>query len=255
MNIKRRQAIWEMLKRKGTLTLKELEEVFPDISSMTLRRDFQYFESIGEAIRVKGGIRYIRSMGGVVQEDVYEMRLLMNQAKKDTVARIAAEYIETGRSIFFDSGTTALNLARIIPDKHLSILTSSPNIALEILKRHTPSVNLIGGAVNRDNLSVSGEQSLKFIKDYNFDVAFMVPSAFSCENGFSIGNYSESELKRHIVRKSKKTIAMVDSSKFEKSMPFTFATLEQISVLITDMKPSNDVLDAAKKQGVLVRWE
>lgn len=254
MSIARRQTIWEMLKEKGMLTLKELEAVFPNVSSMTLRRDFQYFESIGEAIRVKGGIRYIRSMG-VLQEDVYAMRLLMNRAAKDKVAQIAAEYIETGRSIFLDSGTTALNLAYNLPDKHLSILTSSPHIALEVLKRHTPNVNLIGGTVSRESFSVSGQQSLRFVENYNFDVAFMVPSAFSKENGFSIGNHSECELKRHIVRKSKKNIVMVDSSKFGKSMPFTFATLEQVNILITDVKPSEDVLEAAKRYGVSVRWE
>ena len=63
---------------------------------MTLRRDFQYFESIGEAIRIKGGIRYIRSMGGVMQERCLHVRLLMNQAAKDTVARIAAVHAKQG---------------------------------------------------------------------------------------------------------------------------------------------------------------
>ncbi|MBR7091781.1 MAG: DeoR/GlpR transcriptional regulator [Clostridia bacterium] len=255
MSFDRRQKIRDLLEQRGGISLKELESLFPEVSSMTLRRDIEYFESTGEAVRVRGGMRSLHSFGQLRGEDVYAMRLAKNQAAKEKIAGLAVSYIETGRSLYMDSGTTMLKLAKRLPDNNLSIVTSSPYVALEVSLKFRPTVNLIGGLVNRDSLSVSGPQSLDFVKGCNFDIAFVVPSAFSIESGFSCGNYNECVLKKHIVQKAKQTIAMVDSSKFERSMPFSFAALGDVDILLTDQKPSDIVLEAAAAQNVLVRWE
>ena len=83
----------------------------------------------------------------------------------------------------------------------------------------------------------------------------MVASAFSLQNGFTCGNYSECELKHNITGKAKQTIILIDSSKFDKSMPFTFAPLESVDILITDTRPADEVLARAKENGVTVLWE
>lgn len=255
MSFERRQKILELLRQKGAVSLKELEKIFTEVSSMTLRRDLEYFETVGEAVRIKGGIRYIKSLPGAGREDLYEQRLAQNQEAKNGIARIAAGYISAGRSIFLDSGTTLMTLAKGLPDIHLSILTSAPNIALEISKRYAPTVNLIGGLVNRETLSVSGMQSMDFVEHLNFDLAVMAPSAFTVDTGFTCGNYSECELKKRIIKKAKQTIMLVDSSKFGHTMPFTFALLEEIDILITEKEPSEELRNAAQKQNVEVRWK
>ncbi len=253
MSFDRRQKIKQLLESNGIVMLRELATIFPSVSSMTLRRDLEYFERAGEAIRIRGGARSVRRVPSR-QEDIYSLRASMNQQAKEQIAEIAVEYIETGRSVFLDSGTTVMQLARILPDLNLSILTSGPNISLEVVKRHNPTVNLIGGMVSRDNLSVSGMQALEFVRHLNFDIAFMVASAFSLDNGFSCGNYSEFELKRLIINKARKTIMLLDSSKFDKSMPFTFAGLSDIDVLITDCRPQDNVLSTAKEHGIEIRF-
>lgn len=255
MHFERRQTVRQLLAQHGGVSLKELEALFPNVSSMTLRRDLEYFESTGEAVRVRGGLRSVSSFGQPRGEDVYAMRLAKNPVAKEKIAALAVSYIETGRSLFLDSGTTVMQLAAHLPDSKLSIVTSSPLVALELSKKIHPTVNLIGGQINRDSLSVSGFQALDFVRDCNFDIAFMVPSAFSPETGFSCGNYSECALKKQIVKKAKFTVAMVDSSKFERSMPFSFASLSDADVLLTDHKPSDTVLEAAEKAGLPVRWE
>ncbi|MBQ8944493.1 MAG: DeoR/GlpR transcriptional regulator, partial [Clostridia bacterium] len=102
--------------------------------------------------------------------------------------------------------------------------------------------------------SVSGTQSLDFIKDFNIETAFVAASAFSEENGFTVGNNSECELKRAVVKKAKKVIMLCDSAKFGKSMPYTFATLEDVDVLITEKQPCEEVAKAAEKSGTAVIW-
>lgn len=252
MSYERRRRILDLLKEKEVLTLKELEQIFTDVSSMTLRRDFEYLEDKGEAIRIRGGIRSMKSLG---REDLYEQRISKNPEAKAIIAEIASEYIAEGRSIFFDSGSTLMALAKRLPDIYLSILTSAPNIALEISKRYAPTVNLIGGQINRETLSVSGMQSMEYVENMNFDLAVMAPSALSADAGFTCGNYSECELKKLIIKKAKKTVMLADSSKFDRAMPFTFAKLADIDVLITDAEPPQEILKEAEAQGVIVRWQ
>jgi DeoR/GlpR family transcriptional regulator of sugar metabolism len=66
--------------------LKELEQIFPDVSSMTLRRDLEFLESTGEAIKIKGGIRSVKSIAGGDTEPVYAQRILQNSAEKEKIA-------------------------------------------------------------------------------------------------------------------------------------------------------------------------
>ena len=231
--------------------LKDLEKMFPNLSSMTLRRDLEQLEREGLAVKIRGGAR---STGAAfsVYEPVYSHRATANVNSKQQIARQALPYIETGRSVFLDSGTTIMELAKIVPDVNLSILTSGPNIALDILKKHNPTVNLIGGIINRDNLSVSGAHALSFVKSINIDIAFMAPTGVTAENGFTCGNYTEYEVKKAIVKKANKVIVLMDASKLDRSLPFTFATLKDIDILISDANFSPEFLKKAEENGVKV---
>ena len=70
MSFSRREQILDLLRKNGVVLLKELEIRFPDVSSMTLRRDLEFFEKLGEVVRIRGGARYIKSVGSHDPEDV-----------------------------------------------------------------------------------------------------------------------------------------------------------------------------------------
>ena len=247
----RREIIKKILRENGVVYLKELEALFPDLSSMTLRRDLESLEKDGYAIKIRGGARS-SGIDFTSTEQIYSHRAKQNLDAKRKIAQKALSYIETGRSVFLDSGTTVMELAKILPDVNLSILTSGPNIAIEILKKYNPTVNLIGGIINRNNLSVSGAHALNFVKSVNIDVAFMAPVGGSAEDGFSCGNYTEYEVKRAVVKKANKVIVLMDSSKLSHSLPFTFASLKEIDILISDARFDSEFLKAAKNAGVEV---
>nr|PZN06626.1 MAG: hypothetical protein DIU64_13645 [Caldicoprobacter oshimai] len=94
---------------------------------------------------------------------------------------------------------------------------------------------------------------MNFIRDINVDIAFMAASGFSLEYGFTCGDYDECELKRAIIRKARKVILLMDVSKIDKNMPFTFASLKEIDVLICDKPLPDDIMEAAKRYGVEVK--
>ena len=116
---------------------------------MTLRRDIEYFEEQSEAIKVRGGARSMKFIT-TCMEGKFSLRMNENTPAKQKIASVALSLIETERSVFLDSGTTIFQLAATMPDERLVVTTTGPNIALELIKKKLPIVNLVGGMLNRD---------------------------------------------------------------------------------------------------------
>lgn len=251
MNYPRRVLVREILISKPFTTLKELEERFPDVSSMTLRRDIEFFERQGDVIKVRGGARSMKFITTSMEESI-TTRSNEFTFSKQKIAQAASKFVETGRSIFLDSGSTVMHLAGMMPKTRLSVTTTDPNLALELVKKENIMVNLVGGLLSRDNLSLSGMQSVDYINKVNIDVAFVSPSGFSLKNGFTSGHYNESELKSAIVKKAGCVIMLIQSSKVGKSLPYTFCQLKDVQKIVTDIQLDDDILNACAEHGIEV---
>ncbi|MBQ7160409.1 MAG: DeoR/GlpR transcriptional regulator [Clostridia bacterium] len=246
----RREQVREMLGKKPFISLEELIEAFPDVSSMTLRRDIEYFEKHGEAIKVRGGARSMKFIT-TSMEAAFSKRLMENTVEKERVAKCAASMIETGRSVFLDSGTTMLALAKILPDERVTLVTTGPNIALELIKKSRPIVYIIGGMLNRDNISVVGSPAMEYVDDINVDMAFIVPSGMSAA-GVSSGNYTECELKKKIIEKARQKVLVVTNAKVDKVLPYNVCGFDSVDLLITDSPLPDDISRECEKHGVKV---
>ena len=108
-----------------------------------------------------------------------------------------------------------------------------------------------GGMINRDNISISGNQAIAFLDSINIDLALICPSGFSLKDGFTSGNFSECELKRMVVGKARKVVVLMDRSKLDRTLPYTFCQLDRVNTIITDGLP-DDVAEAAEDAGVEV---
>lgn len=249
MDSERREKVGEILVSKPFTSLQELMEMFPDVSSMTLRRDIEYFEEKGDVIKVRGGARALHFIT-LTLEDSYYKRSLINREGKAKIAKEAVSYIESGRSLFFDSGSTVMQMVPHLPEGKLTIMTSDPNIALSLVKNEQAVVNITGGSLNKSNLSLSGQEAVRSVESTNIDIAFIAPSGFSLECGFTCGNYNESLVKNAVISKAHLVVLLVQSEKFDKRMPHTFAGLEDIDVLITDKNPGRNVETACRANHV-----
>lgn len=251
MNNERQQQILHLLEQMGEVQLQQLKDIFPNVSMMTIRRDLTRLEIDGHLIRTHGGavgIKKLSSING--EEDSYLMRASENVEQKKKIAEKAVSFVEKGRSIYFDAGSTLMYLSKILPDDSFSVVTSGANIALELIKKSKPSVLTLGGQVNRNTLSVSGPNASSQLDNINIDLAFMSASGFSIENGFTVSNIYECELKRKVIKSAKKVILLMDTSKLNKALPFTFAHLEDIDLLICETQLPPEVEAEAKKSGV-----
>lgn len=247
----RQQQMLHILEQKGEVHLQQLKDVFPDVSMMTLRRDLINLENEGHLIRTHGGAVNAKKFNAVSgEEDAYSRRASENIEAKLKIAEKAAALVEEGRSIYFDAGSTIMCLARLLSDDNYSILTCGANIALELVKKLNISVVTLGGLLNRNTLSVSGPGAMTFLDSVNIDIAFMSASGFSADNGFTVSNMYECELKRKVVSRAKKVILLVDSGKVNKVLPFTFAHLQDIDTLVVENQLSDSIEVECKKHGV-----
>ncbi|MBN2851163.1 MAG: DeoR/GlpR transcriptional regulator [Clostridia bacterium] len=230
----RQLQIKRMLETAKEVHLQNLKQVFSDVSEMTLRRDLSLLESEGFAIRTHGGAISTNKLelpDG--EENEYAKRANENILLKTAIATKAIKYIERGRTIYLDAGSTIMTLARLIEGEGCTFITSAVNTALK-LSNTAHSVMQLGGQVNKNTLSCSGPDAIDMIENINIDLAIMSASGFSADRGFTISNRYESQLKKAIIRKAKKVIMLMDSSKVDKDLTFTFAFLEDIDCWITD---------------------
>lgn len=230
----RQKKILDLLNQTGEIHLKSLSEQFPEFSVMTLRRDLSFLEGKGYLVRTHGGAVSRDQFKRTGEEDAYSMRSRENRDAKAAIAQKAVPYVERGRAIYLDAGSTIMQLAKLLKDDSYTIITSAVNTALELVKRPHVSVFVTGGIVNANTLSCSGPSSLDILSQVNIDLAFMSASGFSIERGFTVSNMNECALKRAVVKKANKVFLLMDTGKFNKDLAFTFAGLEDVDYLISE---------------------
>ena len=251
MTEERREKIRVLLSEKPFVSLAELCGMFPNVSDMTIRRDIEYFEKTGAAIKVRGGARSVKFIGDTTEESIAS-RMNSRIEEKTKIAKAASAFLEPGRSIFVDSGSTVGRLSHFLPSERLTFTTTSPSIALELCKTGVHVVNIVGGRVDRDNFSVSGMYAMKFISDMNIDIAFLCPSGLSVTGSFTCGNYSECELKSTVAKKARLVVMLMDKTKIDKMLPFTFCNMEDVDVLVTDGALPGELERKAKESGTRI---
>ena len=248
----RRNTIRELLEKNGEVHYDELIKLFPGVSVMTLRRDLQYFQDIDIAFRIHGGAR-IKEFDG--REPFYKARETKNKEAKNKIAYLALRYIQEGASIFLDSGTTMMSFARALKSYNLNIITTGPNIALELAPVSNSSFILLGGQLNRDNLTVSGPMAVENLGGLRIDTAFMAASGFTLRRGFTCGSHNEADLKKFVLGRAVRRILLMDSGKIGQSMMFNFADVGSFNCIITERRPPEDIMQEAAKHGTQVIYE
>lgn len=247
----RLQTVKEFIQSRGEVTTSELQRFYADYSAMTLWRDLKLLEDQGCIRRIHGGA--ISMLAATPQvEGIYSKRAREHIHEKNVIARAAIPYISTGHAVYLDAGSTTMNVANLMGQERFTVITSGANIAIELSQRHTCDVLLTGGQISENTLSCSGETAEAFVRSINIDLAIMSSSGYSLASGFTIGSHSESMLKRCVIERASRVIMLMDSSKFNRSLPFTFASFSDIETLITDSVLSDDIALAARDAGVQI---
>ena len=242
----------EFIDKNGKVTLHELECAFPNVSSMTLRRDLNRLEENNAVLRVSGGAISVNTVLRAKEEDFSE-RITYNTEEKLEIARKAIALIEPNSCIFIDGGSTTTYFARALPDENFYTITNAIVIAETILRKEKPTVALLGGDLKKNNFITVGKSCLDFIAKLNVETAVMTATGFVKDSGvFTCGSQSEAEVKRAIMQKADRVIMLLDSSKVNKKTPYTFAQLSDVNCMVVDKNFSKELKTAIENSGIKV---
>ena len=231
---KRREEIAKFISRHEEVSIAQLTAAFAAWSEMTIRRDLAQLAEQGKIILTRGGARILPSRFGL-GEEVYSARESQSRSGKMAIADKAVQLVEPNKGIFIDSGTTAMAFAKLLPDVNMVVITSAPNIALDIAMRLSkPQVVLLGGTLSRHSISVTDPGVETQLSAFNIDTAFMGGSGFDERAGFSVGSQLDCRLKQAAISRSRRVVIMLDSSKFGVMLPYSYASLDDVDVVISD---------------------
>ncbi len=248
MNLIRQNGIKEYVEKKNVATIKEIQQLFPEVSLMTIHRDLNVLESQGVITKHRGMVKFAR-----YRDDVdFEVRMGENTRGKLSMVKKAITLLQPYSSVFLDAGTSNLFLAKNIPDINLNVVTTSPGIALELCHLHNPTVTVCGGTMNRKNMSVSGQNTLEMLGKINVDIAFIGVSGYSQSAGFTCGTEADMLIKKMIIRKARVSVMMCGVEKLDRLMPYTFGAIEDADYIITDGAMPADFVASAEKAGTIL---
>ena len=244
----RQEKMNSFIQEQEVASIKQLQALFPEISLMTIHRDLDVLAQAGFITKVRGGARSVQH----TRDLAFGVRAKENLTGKAQVAEKAAKLVGEASCIFLDSGTTCLALAYLLPDAPINVITTGPNIATALAHVAGPAVTMCPGHLNKENLTVSGHSTLHFLETLNIDLAFIGVSGYGKDEGFTCGKENEMVVKRQIIKQARKIVVLCDQTKFHRRMPFTFAKLEDIDVVVSDTILPEDFLQMAQAAGTVV---
>ncbi|MBO5067705.1 MAG: DeoR/GlpR transcriptional regulator [Clostridia bacterium] len=177
----------EFIDKNGKVTLHELECAFPNVSSMTLRRDLTRLEEDNAVLKIPGGAISVDSVIREKEAD-FSKRINYNAQEKLEIADKAVKLVERKSCIFIDGGSTTTYFARALPDDNFYVLTNAIVIAETILRKEKPTVSLLGGDLKKNNFITVGKSCIDFIDGVNIQTAVMTATGFIRVFGRSLVN-------------------------------------------------------------------
>lgn len=245
MNSRQKQLL-DKLKNTGELSIEEEAANF-SVSAMTIRRDFQYFEDCGLAIRTHGG--------AVSKENSAESFFLNDKpsANQKKIGAAALQILEPGNTVMIGVGTTTLQLARHLAGSNIdiSVLTNSLPVAAALFRTRY-NVLLTGGLLRARSLDLTGPVAEKNLSEFYIDMLITGCDGAVSTEGFFTSDLNMATMERKSVEISGKVVVLAESRKFEKRSFVKFADLSDVSTLISDKGLAEDDRKKLEDAGIEV---
>lgn len=230
----RRRTIVELVSERNGCSVSELAKEL-EFSEATIRRDLQTLEEEQLIERSHGGALPVTSVGN---EEPYDQKEIQNLEIKRSLAEQAIEELQEGQVVFFDTGTTTMELAKRAPtDGSIVPVTNSPLLALE-LGQGDNEVKLTGGTLRQSTKALVGPSAEAFLDRMHFDLLYLGTNAIDIEAGLTTPNEEEAQTKRRMIENATRVILVADATKFDERSFVQFATFEEIDLVVTDERLS-----------------
>ncbi len=247
MLLKRLEQITQILEQQGSAEVSALSSLL-GVTEKTVCQDLIKLEELQIAIRVHGGAVLKKTENGIYP---IGSRKLKHAEEKERIARGALGLIEEGDILILDTGSTTLELAKIL-DRSVIVITNDPFIAAALIDNEEVTLYTTGGMLKRDQNSYAyiGADAIRMLSSYHAHKCFIGTSALDFKNGLMIFSANEVETKQAMLRSSRQAICLLDYSKFHRMAFSSFAQLQDIDHIVTDSSITDEDKDRLTEMGL-----
>lgn len=234
----RRKKVMKVIQNEQKANVIELAERF-QVSTLTIRRDLQFWEEKGAIIRNYGGAYLIQEF---VENDEYDRERYMR-----AIAKRAASYIVNNDVIFLNSSKTALMILEFIKHKKVTVFTNNAK-AINYTPDSLVTVVFTGGEVRFPKNSMSGNVALVTLSTVFATKCFIGCSGLD-ETGVSTELMTETLINQTMLSRTRgEKFLLCDHYKFGLYFGFNYASFDTIDYLITDHEANREIIGAIKNR-------
>ncbi|MFV0353028.1 MAG: DeoR/GlpR family DNA-binding transcription regulator [Oscillospiraceae bacterium] len=240
----RKTQITKMITGKKFVSVEELSQKF-GVSGETIRRDLKALEVKGVLKRTYGGAFLEGSRENDVSIQVRKSTLVKG---KEDIAKLCLQFIQPDDTIFLDSSTTSLEIAKIITNLPVTIVTNSLLI-VDYLSRHKDiRIILLGGVLDVVNMCFTGKTTLSELSNYFATKGFISCRSLSGKYGAMDSNEQIGLVRTEAMKNCYQSFLIADHTKFNQTALYQIGNIEEFDAVITDEKPGEHwIQDLAEK--------
>lgn len=247
LTAQRKKLILSRLARDGQIIAKDLALEW-DVSEDTIRRDLRELAGAGRLQRVHGG-----ALPASLADGDLRVRETVSVREKVALGRTGAAMIRCGQVVILDGGTTAIQIARhLAPDLRATLITHSPNVAVELAAHSGIEIIMLGGRLYRHSMVNVGAALIDAAAKVRADLYFMGVTGVHPKAGLSTGDGEEAAVKRALHERSAETIVLASSEKLLAASAFVVTALSDIAAVIVPAATPPRTVSAIRAAGVKV---
>lgn len=247
LTAQRKKLILSRLSQDGQVIAKELAVEW-DVSEDTIRRDLRELAADGRLQRVHGG-----ALPASLADGDLRVREAVSVREKVALGRAGAAMIRPGQVVILDGGTTAIQVARhLAPDLKATLVTHSPNVAVELAAHPAIEIVMLGGRLFRHSMVNVGAALIDAASKLRADLFFMGVTGVHPKAGLSTGDAEEAAVKRALHARAAETVVLASSEKLLAASAFVVTALSEVAAVIVPASTLPRTLSAIRAGGVKV---
>lgn len=250
----RREQIARLVEELQRVSVAELTARF-GVTEASIRRDLMILENAGRLRRVHGGAV---GHAGVRTHGIYATKARERREQKARIGALAASLVAAGDVVFFDSGTTVVQVAAHIPGplrraNAITAVTHSIPVLEEIGDWESPHLICLGGLYLPDYQALVGPRTVAGLRDLSADIVFLGCDGLTLETGLTTPHMLVAEVGATMAARARRVVVVADSSKLGRQGFTPIVALAQVDLLITDTDADPERIAQIRAAGVEVR--
>src|SRR3990172_3305149 len=182
----RRDEIARQVLDRGRIQVTELTQQY-GVTDTSIRHDLALLEDMGLLRRIHGGA--ITTSHALLMAERSE-RMSKMASEKKRIAQAALSFLRPSQVVLMDSGTTVLQLGRIVPPAlrrpgALRMVTNSIPLVEEVGAWASPNLLLLGGIFLPEHLATVGPDTLEGLRRITAHCAFLGCDGMTVEAGIT----------------------------------------------------------------------